>query len=301
MEKRAKRKGILVGIKEYLIITLGLLIYSLAWVVFLIPNKMVGGGVTGFSAILYYATGFPISYTYFILNALLLALALKILGRGFGMKTVYAIFITSIFLQFLPSMIPADLIKDIALDNGKLLCAIIGGAFAGLGIGMTFTQGGSSGGTDIIALMINKYRNISPGKIILYVDVIIIGSSLLLPGDGTAGSRIATVIYGFMLISVTGYTIDLVLSGTKQSLQVFIFSKKHEEIAQRVSEMGRGVTLIDAKGWYTKQDAKVLLVIIRKTESSMIFQIVREVDRDAFISVGSVMGVYGQGFDQIRK
>ncbi len=237
MEKRAKRKGILVGIKEYLIITLGLLIYSLAWVVLLIPNKMVGGGVTGFSAILYYATGFPISYTYFILNALLLALALKILGRGFGMKTVYAIFITSIFLQFLPSMIPADLIKDIALDNGKLLCAIIGGAFAGLGIGMTFTQGGSSGGTDIIALMRNKYRNISPGKIILYVDVIIIGSSLLLPEtDGRfKNSNRNLRVYAF---SVTGYTIDLVLSGTKTIVTSIYFLKKHEEIAQRVSENG---------------------------------------------------------------
>lgn len=299
MEK--KKRGILTSIKEYIIISLGLLLYALAWVVFLLPSQMVGGGVTGFSAIVYYATGFPVSYTYFILNAILLGLALKILGRGFGAKTIYAIIITSFYLQVLPGIMPSDLIKDIALDNGKLLCAIIGGAFAGLGIGLTFTQGGSSGGTDIIALIINKYRNISPGKLILAVDVIIIASSLLMPGTGTAGMRIATVIYGFLLISVTSYTIDLVLSGNKQSLQVFIFSQKHEEIAQRVAEMGRGVTLIDAKGWYTKQQAQVLMVIIRKTESSMLFQIVREVDRDAFLSVGSVMGVYGQGFDKIKK
>ncbi len=300
MEKR--RKGILIFIKEYLIISLGLLLYALGWVVFLLPNKMVGGGVTGFSAILYYATGFPVSYTYFICNAILLGLALKILGRGFGAKTIYAIIITSLYLQFLPEFIPTDFIKDIALDNGKLLCAIIGGAFAGIGIGLTFTQGGSSGGTDIIALMINKYRNISPGKIILYVDVIIITSSFFLsPAEGSVAARVATVVYGFLLISVTGYTIDLVLSGTKQSLQVFIFSRKYDEIAQRVTEMGRGVTVISAKGWYTKQEGQVLMVIIRKTESSMLFQIVREVDRDAFLSVGSVMGVYGQGFDQIKK
>ncbi len=300
MEKR--RKGILIFIKEYLIISLGLLLYALGWVVFLLPNKMVGGGVTGFSAILYYATGFPVSYTYFICNAILLGLALKILGRGFGAKTIYAIIITSLYLQFLPEFIPTDFIKDIALDNGKLLCAIIGGAFAGIGIGLTFTQGGSSGGTDIIALMINKYRNISPGKIILYVDVIIITSSFFLsPAEGSVAARVATVVYGFLLISVTGYTIDLVLSGTKQSLQVFIFSRKYEEIAQRVTEMGRGVTVISAKGWYTKQEGQVLMVIIRKTESSMLLQIVREVDRDAFLSVGSVMGVYGQGFDQIKK
>lgn len=299
MEK--KTKGFLISIKEYLIISLGLLIYSLAWVVFLLPNQMVGGGVTGFSAILYYSTGFPVSYTYFILNAILLGLALKILGRGFGAKTIFAIIITSVFLEFLPGYIPADLIKDIALENGKLMCAIIGGAFAGFGIGLTFTQGGSSGGTDIIALIINKYRNISPGKIILIVDVIIITSSLLMPSQSTIGMQIATIIYGFLLISVTGYTIDLVISGTKQSLQIFIFSKNYEEIAQRVTQMGRGVTVIDAKGWYTKQEGHLLMVIIRKTESSMIFQIVKEIDRDAFLSVGSVMGVYGQGFDRIKK
>lgn len=299
MEK--KTKGFLRYFKEYLIISLGLLVYALAWVLFLLPNKMVGGGVTGFSAILYYSTGFPVSYTYFILNAILLGLALKILGRGFGAKTIFAIIITSVYLEFLPGFVPADLIKDIALENGKLMCAIIGGALAGLGIGLTFTQGGSSGGTDIIALIINKYRNISPGKIILSVDVIIIASSILMPSNETLGMRIATIIYGFLLISVTGYTIDLVLSGNKQSLQVFIFSKKFEEIAQRITEMGRGVTVIDAKGWYTKEQGHVLMVIIRKTESSMIFQIVKEVDRDAFLSVGSVMGVYGQGFDRIKK
>jgi uncharacterized membrane-anchored protein YitT (DUF2179 family) len=122
-----------------------------------------------------------------------------------------------------------------------------------------------------------------------------------MPSDGTLGMRLATIIYGFLLISVTGYTIDLVLSGNKQSLQVFIFSKKYEEIAQRITEMGRGVTVIDAKGWYTREQGHVIMVIIRKTESSMVFQIVKEIDRDAFLSVGSVMGVYGQGFDRIKK
>lgn len=299
MEQKTKR--VLKGIKEYILIALGLLIYTIGWVVFLIPNQLVGGGVTGISAILFYATGFPVSYSFFIINAILLGIALKILGKAFGIKTVFAIIISSVFLDILPGIIPADFIADVAISNGKLLAAIIGGICAGAGIGITFTQGGSSGGTDIIALIINKYRNVSPGRIILMIDILIIASSFVIPSDDTLGHRFAIIIYGYLLIGVTGYTIDVVLSGTKQSLQIFIFSKNYEEIADRVTMLGRGVTVIDAKGWFTKQDGKVLMVIVRRTESNLIYKIVREVDRDAFLSVGSVMGVYGNGFDKMKK
>lgn len=301
MEKNAKSKAILKGVKEYTIIALGLLLYTIGWVVFLIPNHLVGGGVTGLSAIIYYATGFPVSYTFFLINAVLLGLALKILGRGFGAKTVFAIIVSSVFLDFLPQIIPADLINDISIENGKLLAAIIGGACSGAGIGITFTQGGSTGGTDIIALIINKYRNVSPGRIILLIDVIIIASSFIVPSDDTIGHRFAILIYGYLMIAVISYTIDVVLSGTKQSLQIFIFSKNFSEIADRITEMGRGVTVIDAKGWFTKQDGQVLMVIVRRTEINLVYKIVREIDRDAFLSVGSVMGVYGKGFDQMKK
>ncbi len=299
MEKRTKT--ILTGVKEYILIALGLLLYSLGWVVFLIPNGLVGGGVTGISAILYYMTGFPVSYSFFIINIVLLAFALKILGKTFGLKTVYAIFAVTLFLKFLPGIIPADLIQDIAIENGKLLSAIIGGACAGAGIAITFTQGGSSGGTDIIALIINKYRNISPGRLILMMDIIIIGSAIIIPTEGSLGSRVATIIYGYVLIGVTGYTIDLILSGARQSIQIFIFSKEHEKIADRITSIGRGVTVIDAMGWFTKQHGKVLMVIVRRTESNFVFKIVREIDKNAFLSVGNVMGVYGQGFDEMKK
>ena len=299
MEKR--ENSIIKSTKEYLVITVGLLLYAISWIVFLIPNKMVGGGVTGFSAILFYTTQIPISYTFFIINALLLLLALKILGKGFGAKTIYAIIMTSILLEFIPMVIPSDFIEIIALENGKLLTSIIGGALSGLGIGLTFTQGGSSGGTDIIALMINKYRNVSPGRIILYIDVVIIISSLMIPAQGSFGEQLATIVYGFLLISITGYTIDLVISGNRQSLQFFIFSEKYEQIAERVATMGRGVTLMDAQGWYSGNKGKVLLVIVRKSESSLLLRIIKECDKDAFISVGNVMGVYGRGFDNIKK
>jgi len=294
-------KTIFTGIKEYTLIALGLLIYSLGWVVFLIPNGLVGGGVTGVSAIIFYMSGFPVSYSYLIINSVLLVLAIKILGKGFGIKTIYAVAVASFFLKFLPGVIPPELIEDIAIGNGKLLSAIIGGACAGAGIALTFTQGGSSGGTDIIALIINKYRNISPGRLILMMDIIIIASSLLIPTDGSLGSRVAVVIYGYVLIGVSGYTIDLVLSGARQSIQIFIFSKRHEEIAERITAIGRGVTVINAMGWYTKQEGKVLMVIVRRTESNYVYKVVREIDRNAFLSVGNVMGVYGQGFDEMKR
>ena len=307
-------KTIFGEIKAYIIITIGLLCYALGWDVFLIPNNMVGGGVTGISAVLLYAFNIPVSYSFFVINLVLLLIALKVLGKGFGVKTVYAIVVTSIFLEIVPMFLSETFIQEFAISNGKLLCAIFGGVTSGLGIGLCFSQGGSTGGTDIVALMITKYRNISAGRIILIIDIFIIASSLLLPakeifdaagnviGVESAGMRLATVLYGYILITACSYTIDLFVSGTKQSLQVFIFSKKYGEIADAViSDLGRGVTLIDAQGWYTKQESKIVMVVVRKTDINMIYKIVKSVDRDAFMSVGSVTGVYGNGFDQIKK
>jgi len=299
MEK--KRRTPYIVFKEYFIISIGLLLYALGWSTFLIPNNLVGGGVTGISAIIMYATGFPISYSYIIINGVLVLIALKVLGKQFGVKTVYAILIVSIFFKIIPGLIPPELIQDISIGNGKLLSAIMGGVCSGVGIAITFTQGGSSGGTDIIALMISKYRNISPGKLILYCDIIIIASSMLIPDNSSLGEKLAVVIYGYILITVSSYTIDLVLSGARQSIQIFIFSKQYEEIAEKITAIGRGVTVIDAMGWFTKEKGKVLMVIVRRTESNFVFRVIREVDKSAFISVGNVMGVYGQGFDQIKK
>jgi len=299
MEK--KRRTPYIVFKEYLIISIGLLLYALGWSTFLIPNNLVGGGVTGISAIILYATGFSISYSYIIINGVLVLIALKVLGKQFGVKTVYAILIVSIFFKIIPGLIPPELIQDISIGNGKLLSAIMGGVCSGVGIAITFTQGGSSGGTDIIALMISKYRNISPGKLILYCDIIIIASSMLIPNNSSLGEKLAVVIYGYILITVSSYTIDLVLSGARQSIQIFIFSKQYEEIAEKITAIGRGVTVIDAMGWFTKEKGKVLMVIVRRTESNFVFRVIREIDKSAFISVGNVMGVYGQGFDQIKK
>ena len=300
MEKGVK--GVLVTLKEYFLIAIGLLCYTASWNIFIIPHGMVGGGVSGIGALIYYATGFPVSYSFFIINTILLIMALKVLGKGFGFKTVFAIIVASIFFKVLPDIIPESFIQEISLSNGKLLSAMFGGAMSGLGIALTFSQGGSTGGTDIVALMVAKYRNISPGKIILYLDIVIIASSIFLPNDLSYGLKFANILYGYMVTVLCSYTLDLLLSGMKQSIQMFIFSKNYAAIADRITnDMKRGVTVLNGTGWFSKKEGKVLLVIARKTEMNLIYRIVKEEDKDAFMSEGSVRGVYGQGFDQIKR
>lgn len=296
------KNKVLSTIKSYGIITVGLVFYVLAWVVFIIPHQLVGGGVTGISAVIQYCTGFNVSYSFFIINAILLLIALKVLGPAFGVKTIYAMVVTTLLLRFLPMVIPQEFIQIIALDNGKLLSVIIGGTLSALGISLTFSQGGSSGGTDIIALMITKYRAISPGKILLILDIFIIGSSLIVPTEGSWGVRVANLVYGYLMAGVFSVALDLFVSGSKQSVQIFIFSKNFEKIADRITnDVHRGVTALEAKGWYTKTESTVLMVVVRKPELKMLLNLIKEEDPQAFISVGSVSGVYGSGFEAIKK
>ena len=295
--------------KEYLLITVGILSYVLGWTIFLVPNNLVGGGVTGLSSIIQYATGgaLKIGYSYFAINVVLLIAALFLLGKSFGAKTVYAIILASVGLNLFQEIIPQDIIQTLAIDNGKLMCVIIGGIMAGVGIGMTISQGGSTGGTDIIALIVNKYRNVSPGRMILSMDVVIILSSLLVPSYTPAGGlvpfteKIITVVYGLILITICSTVLDLYLSGSKQSVQVFILSHKYEEIADLITrDLHRGVTAIEGKGWYTQNEIQVLMVITRKTDLNLLLKMIKGVDPDAFLSVSSVTGVYGKGFETIK-
>ena len=289
-------------IKDYLVISLGLLLYTLAWAVFIIPHHLVGGGVTGISAIVQYITGFNMSYTMFIINAVLLLIALRILGASFGARTVYAIVFSSIAFRIVPELIPQDFIRQFALENGKLLSVIFGGALSGLGCSLAITHGGSSGGTDIVALMVNKFYNISTGTVIIILDIIIIACSLFIPSEATWGSRFANVIYGYIASGVFSYALDLFMTGQRQSVQILVFSKQYEKIAERITlESDRGVSVFDAQGWYSKQNRKVLLVIVRKTEMNRILSMIKSEDKSAFISVGSVHGVYGEGFEMIKK
>lgn len=293
-------------VKEYVLITLGVSLYALGWAMFLTPNSMIGGGVTGFSAILEYAFGMPMSVTYFILNILLLLIGTKLLGTGFGAKTIYAIIMTSVMLAVTKDHIPTDFIAEFSQDS-KIVCTVLGGIMAGVGIGVSMSQGGSTGGTDIIALVWCKYRPASPGKVILIIDIIIILSSLLFPSHNAEGGlipypeKIAIVVYGLIQVTVCGYAIDMYISGSKQSVQAFIFTKKVTEMADAIAfDMKRGVTVLPAKGWYSKEDKQVIMVVTRKTDLNLLFRYVKSIDPEAFLSVSSVMGVYGQGFDTIK-
>ena len=303
----ALKNNIWVALKEYLLITIGLLSYVLGWAIFLIPNNLVGGGVSGLSAIIYYATGIQMGYSYLVINAILLLVGFKILGTGFGGKTIYAILFASVMLNVLPPLIPEYISQELAVSNGKMLCTIIGGILSGVGIGISISYGGSTGGADIIALIVGKYRNISPGRLILAMDVVIILSSMLFPSYTAAGElvpfpeKLATAVYGLILITVSGYSVDLYLSGSKQSVQVFIFSKKYPDIADAIVEdMKRGVTIVHAEGWYTKEESHVIMVVTRKTDLNLLLRYVKTIDPDAFLSVSTVMGVYGKGFDTIK-
>ena len=312
--------------KEWALVTLGITIYVTGWTIFLMPNNLVGGGVSGIASMIQYATGGAIQmgYSYFTLNAILIIAAVVVIGMGFGAKTIYAIIIASVGLRFLPEIIPLEIIQTLALQNGKLMSTLCGGVMAGIGIGMSISNGGSTGGTDIIALIYTKYRNVSPGKVILYLDFVIILSSLLVPSivpdldpqtgkqllgaDGQPLShlmpfseKVTTVIYGLILVTVNGRVIDAYLSGSQQSVQLFILSKKFAEIADSIThELHRGVTDLDGKGWYTQEPTEVLMVITRKTDLNLLLRYIKVIDPKAFLSVSSVNGVYGQGFDTIK-
>ena len=302
-------KKILIFLKEYSLITLGILLYVVGWNIFLVPNNLVGGGVTGIGSIVQYATNgvVKIGTVYFVLNSLLLLLALFTLGRNFGGKTIYAIIIASVGLNVIQGVIPADIIQKLALDNGKLMSTIMGGIMVGISIGITMSQNGSTGGTDIIALIVNKYHNISPGRMIMVMDAVIILSSLFVPSFKTDGTlvpwteKITTVVYGFILIVIISVVLDTYLTGIKRSVQLFVLSKKSSEIADCITnELHRGVTVLDGKGWYTKQSTQVLMVITRKSDLNLFLRRIKAIDKDAFLSVSSVTGVYGKGFDSIK-
>lgn len=293
-------------VKEYVLVTLGVVSYALGWSLFLLPHNLVGGGVSGCASILYYATGIPMGLTYFVVNIILLIVGTKILGRGFGFKTIYAIVMTSALLAVMPKLLPAEIIESLSFDNSKLICTCLGGLIAGFGIGLSISQGGSTGGTDIVALVWCKFHAASPGRVILVIDIFIILSSLLFPSyiDGVAlpfTEKLLVVIYGLIQVAVCGFAIDFYLSGSKQSVQAFIFTKKSKEMADAIAyDMKRGVTIIPAKGWYTKEDRDVLMVVTRKADLNLLLRYVKSIDQDAFLSVSSVMGVYGQGFDEIK-
>lgn len=282
-----------IDIREYFFIAFGLFMYAAAWKAFLLPHQITGGGVTGISALVYYASGMPISVTYALINGVLLIIAIKSIGLKFSLRTIYGVAVLSVFFLILPQAVRGTFVGK----EEDFMACVVGGLLSGVGIGIVFLSNGSSGGTDIIAKVVNKYRNITLGRILLYCDVLIVSSSYFLE----IGS-IERIVYGLVALTVTTLSVDMVINGVRQSVQFFIFSKNYEEIATRINmEARRGVTILDGMGWYSKEPVKVITVIARKNESIKIFRIVKEIDPNAFISQSSAIGVYGQGFDVIKS
>src|SRR5574344_181407 len=252
-------KSVLITFKEYFIITIGIFLYCISWTSFLIPNGIAGGGVTGLASVIFYATDglIPVSYMYFAINTCLVIIGTIILGKGFGAKTIYCIILATLMLRFLPDLITWSSDIDESFIN-----SLIGGSIGGIGIYIVFSQGGSTGGTDIIALVIAKYKEVSPGSVFLYCDLIIIGSIIFLPDKG-----LQDVVYGYIQMVSFSYTLDLILTGNKQSVQILVFCSKYKEIADTIIKaVARGVTALEATGWYSQNDTKVLVIVARKNQ-----------------------------------
>ena len=294
--KRPKNK-ILTVIKEYLIMTIGMCIYSFGWIGCVLPAKSTSGAASGLAIVvstaLHNTMGWEVKIgtIVLIINVVLLIIAGFLLGWNFGIKTIYCIFALSMSMNIWQDILPAD---DF-LHIDRFLSMIIGGVVTGFGVAIAIMQGGSAGGTDIVAMIINKFRSISYGRIIFILDLLIIASSL------TVGFSIDAAIYGYIMTLVFGYTVDMILAGNKQSSQVFIISPKYNDITHALTtELGRGVTLIEGEGGYTHNKTKMVMVVCSNRETPAVMKYVKDIDPNAFITVASVMGVYGQGFQPIK-
>lgn len=278
-------------LRDYLMIAIGMFSYCIGWNIFLLPNNITTGGVPGIASVVYWGTNFPVEYTYFTINALLLLAALIILGFKFCVKTIYAV----VVLTLSTSAVAHYTAGTHLLSDQPFMASIIGAIFTGFGIGMGFANNGSTGGTDIIAAIINKYRDISLGRVIMVCDIIIVTSSYLIFHDWEK------VIYGYVVLLVSSFCLDQVVQSTRRSVQFFIISSKYKEIAARVAVYPhRGATVIEAHGFHTGKDVKMLFIMAKRRESPVIFHIITEIDPTAFVTQSNVIGVYGEGFDKFK-
>lgn len=281
------------SVQDYLMIIVGTLLYGFGFNAFILSNEIITGGVSGICALIFFASGetIPVSVSYFLINVGLLAIAFKVLGIKFLVKTIFGVICLSLSLSLFEW-----LLRDSPLLHGQpFMSILIGAALCGSGLGLIFSANGSTGGTDIIGAIVNKYKNISIGRALLFCDFIIISSSYFL------FQNVDKIVFGFVEMIVSNYILDMVLNGNRQSVQFFIFSQKYDEIAERIiNDLGRGCTILDGVGGYSRKSVKVIVLLAKKSESVAIFRLVKQIDHQAFISQSIVRGVYGEGFDQIK-
>lgn len=276
-------------VRDLFMIAVGMLSYSIGWTIFLLPNDITTGGVPGISSIIYWATGIPVQYTYFSINVVLLIFAFKILGPKFCVKTVFGVCSLTFFVWLMQSL------NIHLLQSQPFMACVLGASFCGTGVGLALSYNGSTGGTDIIAAIVNKYRDITLGHVILMCDLIIITSSYFVLKDWER------VVFGYVTLYICAFAIDQVVNSARQSVQFFIISDKYEEIGHHINKYpGRGVTVINARGFYSGKEVGMLFVLAKKRESNSIFHLIKFIDPNAFVSQSAVIGVYGEGFDRIK-
>lgn len=299
-----KYNKMMVDAKDYVIIVLGLSLYAFGFCAFILPHHVVIGGLSGVGTLVYFGTGgaIPVAVTQYVCNLILLAIAYKIVGRTFVLRTIFGATVMAIFVGILEGVfmgLDRPLMADISMS------VILGGILSGLGVGIAFLHNGSTGGTDIVAAMVSKVSNVSIGRTMIFTDLIIVSCSIFLPFEGSFEERLQVrvplIVYGVIVTFVLAYVTDNLINTNRQSTQFVIFSHRWKEIADRInSEAHRGVTVIDGQGWYTKKEVKMLMVWCRRIERITIFRIIKSIDEDAFISQANVNGVYGNGFDRVK-
>ena len=282
---------ILTTIWDYFLMTVGSVIFCMAWTSLLIPNGLASGGLTGLCTIIQYGTGIPVGWTYPTLNVILLIMGFLSLGKAFGFKTIYVIALTSLLFEMLPKFPQLCVYID-----EKFFVALVGSALESVGIGLVLLRGGSTGGTDIIAMMINKYWPVSPGRVYLFTDIFIISCLLFIPDKG-----LVDMIYAAVVMIGFSFGVDFVLLGNKSSVQILVFSSQYEKIADHIiNDVRRGVTALQSVGWYSQKESKVLLIITRKHQMNEVVNAIREIDKSAFISVSTATSVFGEGFEEVK-
>lgn len=285
MKKISKNYKKLLGkSKIYGIITLGVLLAAAGISVFLTPSKVVAGGVSGVGIIINGLYGFPVGTFMLLMNIPILLLGFKMLGKGFLLKTLYGTFMLSVFTDLM-SYIPH-------FTYDPLLCALFGGALVGIGMGLVFLIGATTGGVDVLAKILNKlFPAFDVGKCLFIIDFIIIFTS------GMVFSDIELCLYGIISLLVVTYLIDTIIQGANSAKMVYIISDCYERIADAIlNELSRGLSSIDICGMYKNQNRKMLMCVLKKHELVKLRNMVTKIDENAFIIFIGAREVSGEGF-----